>query len=649
MISKHKPNRPVLLACLLISLFISRHPVLGQNALKYQIDLRDHKENQVAVHLTLPTTFAQQSSINFEFPKTIPGTYAAYDYGRFVKNFQAFDSNGNELKVKKKKPNSFIVMEQGLSNITYTYHSTWEKLTSPYIFPPAGCSFMPEDYAVINGGMFAYPEGNVDKPYEISLLLPDGMEAYSGAQEIKSGPQTLLKLKDYHQVIDHPILVTSQPAAYVQVANTKVTVASHTPFDSSSYKISVVMEDVMKAIEKFVGQTPVNEYDYLIYFTDSYKARRIMDKMVEDGKNGPIRTIRVIAAIGAKVLLGGAGALEHGTSSMYYLPGLLEDGHENALPDIAIHEFMHIYAPLTVHSNYIGNFDYKDPRMSKHLWLYEGVTEYFAELIQLQGSLVSLPVSLNENFRRKISAGEKWPKKMSFTEMSEKVFEKPFKKQYTQVYTRGAILAMLLDFEIMNLTNGQKTLKDVIFKLSETYGASKSIPEDSLIDIFVGEVHPELIHFFEDYIIGTKEWDIEGGYAKVGIRYQRTAEEAMPADLWGDANIQIEDYFFDLAKKKRVIKVKDSTQTPLREGDIIIFDDQIKAFPFDLQTGRYLAEGSEIKLDVLRNGEIQKIPFAISYKKKTKWRVTVPIEKAEMTEKQARLFELWTKGRTSSE
>ena len=34
------------------------------------------------------------------------------------------------------------------------------------------------------------------------------------------------------------------------------------------------------------------------------------------------------------------------------------------------------------HSEEIGNFDFQKPKMSRHLWLYEGLTEYAAHHTQ---------------------------------------------------------------------------------------------------------------------------------------------------------------------------------------------------------------------------------------------------------------------------
>ena len=45
--------------------------------------------------------------------------------------------------------------------------------------------------------------------------------------------------------------------------------------------------------------------------------------------------------------------------------------------------FSTLFSPLSVHSEEIHSFDFNEPNMSMHLWMYEGVTEYFANLFQV--------------------------------------------------------------------------------------------------------------------------------------------------------------------------------------------------------------------------------------------------------------------------
>ncbi len=169
----------------------------------------------------------------------------------------------------------------------------------------------------------------------------------------------------------------------------------------------------------------------MLFIADEQKAGRL----ISDEKASFFNTVRF-----ALRLMGQAyGALEHGTSSVYYLPDYGTRTYTRMLNDVVIHEFMHIYTPLSLHSNLIGDFNYRNPKMSKHLWLYEGVTEYFSLLIQMQGNLVAPEKMLQDDIRLKIAQSFRYPDSIAFTEMSANVLEKPYTKLYDQVYERGAI------------------------------------------------------------------------------------------------------------------------------------------------------------------------------------------------------------------
>ncbi len=81
--------------------------------------------------------------------------------------------------------------------------------------------------------------------------------------------------------------------------------------------------------------------------------------------------------------------LEHSYSSLYYMPEMPIEEMNQQLRDFAAHEFFHIVTPLTIHSKEIQDFDFNNPKMSQHLWMYEGMTEYFAGSVQVKYDLIS--------------------------------------------------------------------------------------------------------------------------------------------------------------------------------------------------------------------------------------------------------------------
>lgn len=106
-----------------------------------------------------------------------------------------------------------------------------------------------------------------------------------------------------------------------------------------------------------------------------------------------------------------------------------------SMKDIVSHEFFHIVTPLTIHSKEIQFFDYNTPKMSEHLWMYEGVTEYFSNLFQINQGLID-EVDFYDRLSKQIERANSMNDTMSFTKMSSNVLTEPYKTQYINVYQK---------------------------------------------------------------------------------------------------------------------------------------------------------------------------------------------------------------------
>ncbi len=130
--------------------------------------------------------------------------------------------------------------------------------------------------------------------------------------------------------------------------------------------------------------------------------------------------------------------MEHPTATTVVFPEMVPKEYlSEMMKDVVSHEFFHIVTPLTIHSQEIQNFDYNSPKMSQHLWMYEGVTEYFSNLFQINQGLIDE----DEFYKRiagKIENASKLNDTMPFTTMSKNVLVEPYKAQYLNVYEKGA-------------------------------------------------------------------------------------------------------------------------------------------------------------------------------------------------------------------
>ncbi len=67
---------------------------------QYKTDLSAINKDKLIVELVCPQI--SSNSIIYYFPKTISGSYSELDYARYISEFSAYDSSGNELKIEKK-------------------------------------------------------------------------------------------------------------------------------------------------------------------------------------------------------------------------------------------------------------------------------------------------------------------------------------------------------------------------------------------------------------------------------------------------------------------------------------------------------------------------------------------------------------------
>jgi len=603
----------------------------------YTVNLVACKSDKIGVELDCPAM--DRDTVRFNFPTTVPGTYAVLDYGNYISEFKAVGKNNKPLKVKKEGRNSFLIFNaKELQRLNYLVRDSWDSKEKNRIFEPAGTGFERDKYFYINNGaVFGFFDNKLLLPFKLNFNCPAKLNGFSSLEKsFQNDSRQLFEATNYHDLVDKPILFTPQKERTLRVANTGITVAGYyAGNDSSAYYIATEIDSAMRAVAVFVGgNLPVENYSFLNYIVDL----RDIGTILMSGNIGLLQYPKIMRKMRNKAF----GALEHGNSSSYYLPDFGHNSYKGMVSETAIHEFMHIFTPLSLHSNLVGDFDYSHPKMSKHLWLYEGVTEYFATLIAMQGGLSSVDKTVYNTLKDKIVSSYAYPDSIPFTVMSERVFEPPYKNLYDQVYERGAIMAMLLDFEIMRLTGGQKTLRSVVLELVSMYGKNKSFGEEEIIPLFVKMVHPQLKSFFDNYVSGKTPLDITGGFQTIGVTYQKELAGRVPMNLLSKENGVTVNRNVIVNNRVTITKAEENNLAGFKPGDKV--DRNAVHSCFKKPDGSFVAEGETVHLKVLRGGKEVELSFVARF---TDGKLNDVIQvNRDKTPEQEKLFRLWTQGRT---
>lgn len=491
------------LFALTISIFVygckaSRDTPPEEQIIATSIDLVHVQDDKVTVSVD-PGPITTDQTV-FYIPMTVPGTYSTSNYGKYAEDFKAFDYKGNELEVVKLDDNSWRISNATkLDKVTYRVNDTFDTPGEGGIYSMAGTNILKDENFLLNlHGFVGYFENMKEKKYRLEIKRPEGLIAGSAltvsqtlSAEDAAYRTDIFNLDRYFDVIDNPIMYASPDTTSFKIGEMEVLLNVYSPNNKFSAEgIKPGMKRMITAQKAFLGDiNSTDKYAILLYLSAT------------PGKNDA----------------GNFGALEHHTSTVVVLPESMgENGLNESMKDIVAHEFFHILTPLSIHSNEIHFFDYNDPKMSQHLWMYEGVTEYFANLFQVNQGLIE-EQDFYDRMNEKMNLAKNYNDTIPFTVMSENILQDPHKSNYINVYQKGALIGMALDIRLRELSNGKMGLLDLMKELAVKYGKDKPFKDEELVPAIVQLTYPEIQQFFDTYVYGSTPIPYNEFFEKVGL------------------------------------------------------------------------------------------------------------------------------------
>ncbi|WJJ95140.1 peptidase M61 [Algibacter luteus] len=451
-------------------------------------------------------------TVTYRLPRVVQGTYSVSDFGKYVDDFKAIDYAGNELPVNKVDTNSWTITNaKELDKITYYVNDTYDIETSGGIgkdtpFSPSGTNIEPNNYVLNLHGFIGYFDSLKNNQYKLDVTASTDFIRTSALQNVSSkvsedGKTTTTSYfaPRYFDITDNPMMYGNLDVEEFQVGDINIVLSVYSPNKVHSAKsLKDVVFKMMKAQKAYLGDinsTP--RYDIYLYLSEGK----------EDSPKG-------------------FGALEHHTSTVVVLPeSMNDDAIAEAMIDVVSHEFFHIVTPLSVHSEDVHFFDYNNPTFSKHLWMYEGVTEYFATLFQVDQGLVEEKDFYNK-IMEKIESSKRYNDAMSFTIMSENILKDPYKDQYINVYQKGALIGMCVDILMREGSNGNRGILSLMKELSNKYGKNKPFEDDKLIEEITAMTYPSVGEFLNTHVVGDIPINYNEFFAKVGLEIAEDLIEA---------------------------------------------------------------------------------------------------------------------------
>ncbi len=437
---------------------------------------------------------------DFELPAWMPGFYRILDYEKNVTNFRAANGAGRPLPWEKVTRNTWRVASDNVSVITVDYD-----VFGNVSFPAQ--SFLDAQRAFIAPpGVLLYVAGQIRHPVTVTIVPPPGWTQVStGLDSVRGRPGTFTA-RDFDELYDCPFLLGNQGVRQFEVRGVlhKV-VIENVPETVDRSKMAEDLKKIVDAATRLIADIPYKHYTFLLM-----------------GK--------------------GNGGIEHSNSAACFFNGksLTEaKGYQGWLSYIA-HEYFHCFNVKRIRPIALGPFDYETENLTDLLWVSEGLTVYYEDIVMVRAGLMT-PGEYLERMSRAMSRFENTPGRF-YQSAAESSLETwggsgfgGDRNTTISYYDDGAMLGAMLDLKIRNESGNRKSLDDVMRALYRVfYGQKKrGFTDAEFREECERAAGAPLAEVF-DYASTTKRIDYAKYFAYAGLRVEDAPQDAPGAFLGVD-------------------------------------------------------------------------------------------------------------------
>lgn len=510
--------------------------------------------------------------LEVKMPVWTPGSYLIREYARHVQDFTA-RSGGAKLDWRKINKNTWQIDTNGTKSVKVIYRVYANELTvrtnelndRHLFFTPAALLMFPKDHISSPSTVKVDPYGT----WKVATGLPP-----------VAGQQNTFKAPNYDILYDSPFEVCD-------FAEKRFTVLGkehrYVVCGEGSYDLDRMAADTAKIIEqaeKIFGELPYKNYTFILN-------------------------------------LRGGGGLEHLNSTALQFPGWAlgsDNGYRRFLGLVA-HEYFHLFNVKRIRPDALGPFDYEKENYTKSLWVAEGGTSYYENLLRLRAGLTS-PGAVLSNEAGIIGSLYRQPGRFqtSLEEASFDAWIKYYRQDENSInnqisyYSKGELVSFLLDVMIRSRSNGAKSLDDVMrYLYNDYYKKGKNYtPQDfqKACEMMAGS---SLDGFFSRYVRGREEIDYDSILNLIGLELTAKIPESDKAYI--GANLTPDG---DGLKIRSIPADSPAWNAGLEVDDEIVAIDGHKISQQFLS--QYLAmrkAGDKVRLSLFRRGELRTIDLEL--------------------------------------
>lgn len=562
--------------------------------LHYQIEFDDYKQH--LVHVTI--RFLANPNQELWLPTWIPGSYLIREFSKHIESVKAYDEAGRMLDIKKTSKNRWRLFntDHELMTIEYDVYAydlsvrgAYVDQTRLYINPACVCLAL---------------EGQEQSACEVEVFLPDELKHFQLATGLASKSlvkgRFTLKADHYDQLIDSPFELADQTRFSFETHGIEHEFVISGPHNANVDRLKADIEKICAAEINMFGSAPFKNYTFMTMATgNSY------------------------------------GGLEHCNSTSLITPrDDLPKSNEPTEPSkdyqrflgLCSHEYFHSWLVKFIRPENFANYNLHQEGYTSLLWIFEGFTSYYDDLILLRSGVISQKSYL-DLLKAQIDRYLQNPGRFVQT-VAESSFDAWIKfyrqdensnNAGTSYYNKGALVALCLD---LGLRLRGSSLDALMRRLYENTQNGMQVNERTIFDLCKELTGDNWIEQINHLINTTDELPLDQLLPEFGLSFRVKTDKSLPLGL-------------KLVDKPEGVLVQSArresagAKAGISANDVIIAIDGLKASTKLIE--KYAKQGGAYTVFAFRRDEL--ISFAVDCATSDLTEVELVVEDQAKTEK----------------
>lgn len=460
------------------------------------------------LELELQIDEVSRDPLVLRLPSWVPGSYLMREYAGQVVDLHA-QADGRSLVVTKRDKSTWEITGAAGSTVSVRYRVFAPELT-------VRTTDLTPEHAFVHGpSVFFGVEGRTEEEIALRVQAPDGWITSTSLPERDGG----FFATDYDHLLDCPLEIGPHEVHRFEVAGRPHEFVVH---GSGNHDIGRILEDTRKIVEAelaFFGdpEPPYERYLFILHLTHDR-----------------------------------GGGLEHADSCALAWPklGFRPEKEYRAFLTLVAHEFFHVWNVKRIRPEVLLEYDYTREVYTRLLWLFEGWTTYYDEIIPVRAGCYGAREMLAALAEAATAeATRPGGRVQSLADSSFDTWIKLYRPNpdtpntQTNYYLKGRLVAWKLDLYLRARSGSERSLDDVMRYLwNEVYRQGTGVPEDGVADLIERATGIDVREFLVAHVESAGALHYDDALASVGLRMQRKPLAAGdPVKAWLGATVQPEE------------------------------------------------------------------------------------------------------------